>query len=334
MSRRKLILTGAGFTANFGAPLASEMWNWVYSAEALREHEKLLEKMRLNLDFERVYFEVTTGLYSDDQKRAMVKAVMGAFRDVDDIVRRCNPYQHVSTTALDTFLASFAGLRGNRGYIFTLNQDLYLERWYLNDIRPLLPGIPPNAVWRNPSRRETPLEQNDYIRVPDEAAVREYRERFGQHNTFAYLKLHGSTNWLSPSGQSQMVLGAQKRESIDAEPLLRWYMDLFCEVLNERNRLLLIIGYGFGDSHINTVIADAIVNSGLKFVVVNPSTTENLLRTMRVDRQCGEVLERGMASHVPHTLREIFPPRPSVVLQSIASAGWTLLKRDFFDQPE
>lgn len=334
MSRRKLLLTGAGFTANFGAPLASTMWNWVYGAEALRGHEELLEKMRLNLDFERVYFEVTTGHYSADQKRAMAEAVLGAFRDVDNIVRSCEPYHHVNTTVLDTFLASFAGSRGTRGYIFTLNQDLYLERWYLNDERPLLPGIPPNAVWRVPSRRDASLEPDDYIIAPDETAVREYRERFGQHDTFVYVKLHGSTNWLRPGGQPQMVLGAQKRESIDAEPLLQWYMNILCEALNERNRLLLIIGYGFGDSHINTVIADAIVNSGLQFVVVNPSTTETLLKAMRFDHHCGEILERGMTSHVPHTLREIFPPKPPVVLQGVTSAGWALLKRDFFDQPE
>lgn len=334
MSRRKLLLIGAGFTANFGAPLASEMWNWVYGAEVLRGHEELREKMRLNLDFERVYFEVTTGNYSDDQKRAMIEAVMGAFRDMDDIVRSSVPYQRANTTALDAFLASFAGSRGNRGYIFTLNQDLYLERWYLNGVRPLLPGIQPNAVWRGPSRRETPLEQNDYIRVPDEVAVREYRERLSQHDTFVYLKLHGSTNWLRPSEQPQMVLGAQKRESIDAEPLLRWYMDLFREVLNEQNRLLLIIGYGFRDSHINAVIADAIVSTGLKFVVVNPRATQELLQAMRFDHQCGEILERGMASHVPYTLQQIFPPEPRVVLQNVASPGWALLKRDFFDKPD
>ena len=316
MSRRKLLLTGAGFTANFGAPLASHMWNWVYGAEALRGHEELLEKMRLDPDFERVYFEVTTGNYPDPQKHAMAEAVLGTFRDMDDIVRTCTPHRQVNTSALDTFLASFAGVRGNRGCIFTLNQDLYLERWYSNDNRPLLPGIPPNAVWPDLLRREARLEPRDYIKVPDEATVRAHRERLGQHESFAYLKLHGSTNWLRPSGQPQMVLGTQKEESIDAEPLLRWYMDLFSEVLNEQNRVLLIIGYGFGDSHINAVIAGAIANSGLRFVVVNPSTTQELLRTMRDDRKHWEVLERGMASHVPHTLREIFPPDPTVGLQT------------------
>jgi len=165
MSRRKLLLTGAGFTANFGAPLASQMWNWVYGAEALQAHEELLEKMRLDPDFERVYFEVTTGDYSVPQKRSMTEATMDAFRHMDDIVRSCTPYRQVNISALHALLASFAGTRGNRGYIFTLNQDLYLERWYLNDERPLLPGLPPNAVWQDHLRREARLEQRDYIRV-------------------------------------------------------------------------------------------------------------------------------------------------------------------------
>ena len=332
MSRRKLLLTGAGFTANFGTPLAAQMWNWIYGAEALRGHDRLLEKLRLDQDFERVYFEVTTGDYSVEQKNAMAEAVSGAFQDMDEIVRTCTPYHRMNVAALHPFLASFRGTRGNRGYIFTLNQDLYLERWYTHDERPLLPGLPPNAVWRNDLQRQAQLQQDDYITVPDEAAVRDHQARLGQHETFAYLKLHGSTNWLRPGGQPQMVLGAQKRESIAAEALLRWYMEMFCEVLNEPNRLLLIIGYGFGDSHINAVIAGAVANSGLKFVVVSPSP--GLLETMRADRDNGQDLECGLASHVPHTLNEIFPPDQPVVLHGVASAGWTLLKRDFFDQPE
>ena len=42
-----------------------------------------------------------------------------------------------------------------------------------------------------------------------------------------------------------MVVGGGKEERIAKEPLLKWYLDLFREVLTGPECNLLVIGYGF-----------------------------------------------------------------------------------------
>lgn len=66
------------------------------------------------------------------------------------------------------------------------------------------------------------------------------------------------------------MIGHAKTEIIKKEPLLRWYLSLFEEVLREPERNLVVIGYGFGDEHINAVIADAIRECGLRLYVISP----------------------------------------------------------------
>jgi SIR2-like domain len=57
---------------------------------------------------------------------------------------------------------------------------------------------------------------------------------------------------------------------IAGEPLLEWYLSLFKEALEEGDKNLVIVGYGFGDDHINDIIVDAIKDRGLKLFVISP----------------------------------------------------------------
>jgi hypothetical protein len=66
-----------------------------------------------------------------------------------------------------------------------------------------------------------------------------------------------------------MVVGHSKSKVIQKQPLLRWYFSFFEEVLREPNRNLVTIGYGFGDHHVNDVIADAIRDHGLKLHLIS-----------------------------------------------------------------
>ena len=68
-----------------------------------------------------------------------------------------------------------------------------------------------------------------------------------------------------------MVIGRGKEQLIQKEPLLAWYFKIFKEVLFQTNRHLLLIGYGFGDDHINDIIANAIKQYGLKIYIISGS---------------------------------------------------------------
>ena len=86
-SQTHILLTGAGFTHNFGAPLAKEMWNLILNNSSLRTYPRLRETLLQNLDFESVYHSVILGGdFSSLEKRAMHDAVQSAFEFLDETV--------------------------------------------------------------------------------------------------------------------------------------------------------------------------------------------------------------------------------------------------------
>jgi hypothetical protein len=72
-STDRSLLTGAGFTANFGAPLARGVWEKVFRHRQLPEPVRAL--LRESFDFEGVYHEVLNGEYSDEDRAAIKEAV-------------------------------------------------------------------------------------------------------------------------------------------------------------------------------------------------------------------------------------------------------------------
>lgn len=152
----RILLTGAGFTHNFGAPLARGMWSKIFNSVALRNQPRLLDLLRGDFDFEFVYEKIVAGAFSLEEKNSIKAAVFEAFREIDSIicdmnpnVAGTNPYP-VNMDAIRALISEFAGSNGIPGYIFTLNQDLFLERHYGTcNHRPVLPGIKwdRNPLW-------------------------------------------------------------------------------------------------------------------------------------------------------------------------------------------
>lgn len=86
-----------------------------------------------------------------------------------------------------------------------------------------------------------------------------------------YFKLHGSSNWIDSNSQELLVLGGNKASIIDRYPILKWNHNQFKEYLSPSNTRLMVIGYSFGDDHINRMICDAIVGANLGIFVIDPS---------------------------------------------------------------
>jgi hypothetical protein len=55
---RQILLTGAGFTKNFGGFLASEMWAQIFNSRQIRPHKELGKILRHDFDYESVYNRV------------------------------------------------------------------------------------------------------------------------------------------------------------------------------------------------------------------------------------------------------------------------------------
>jgi SIR2-like domain len=153
----------------------------------------------------------------------------------------------------------------NPSFIFTLNQDMFFERFRDPDKNTVFPGVPEHLGRFKEAGEDSAAFQ---LRLPNAEALepRKAELKFAQ---IAYVKLHGSQGWLSHDGSDAMVIGAQKASRIENEPLLKWYFSLFEEVINRPETQLLTIGYGFRDEHINHCIVNA-MDKGLKLYVVSP----------------------------------------------------------------
>jgi hypothetical protein len=73
-----------------------------------------------------------------------------------------------------------------------------------------------------------------------------------------------------------MVIGGGKIEQINEEPLLLEYFNIFKELFKQDELRLFVIGYGFGDEHINSVISDSVINHGLEIYILSPESPKKL----------------------------------------------------------
>lgn len=321
---KPIILTGAGFTKNFGGLVVSGMANSIFSSDYLTPFPELKKILQTIRNYEEFYQEILTGGYSDEEKTAVQNAISEAYDKIDKKVREWDWLNDndVHIHGLINLLRLFAGGANQCGAFFTLNQDPFVERDRLGDVHIELP-----CVSRTPRHRR-PLNPSDIVTLPTS-------EKFAEmlngaihplntaSRTLYYFKLHGSYNWLSSDGSKRMVIGPDKEGQINREPLLKWYKgDIFTKLLNRDGVKLLVIGYSFGDSHINLIIAQAINDKGLKFCVVCPKdrvtfTEENLLSI-----DCGEILAGGMAKYWECDLGSIFPGDQSNTTESSEIKRW------------
>ena len=149
------------------------------------------------------------------------------------------------------------------------------------------------------------MESADLVKVLKDKELEKAKMDFRKSpDCLHYIKLHGSYDWRDEKNQTKMIIGTNKPGQIEKEPLLSWYFQLFKEVLILGNRRLLIIGYGFGDPHINDVIIDAIKRHNLKIYVMSPDDPKNFRRRMDdIDWN----IYRATSGYYQCTLKELFP---------------------------
>ena len=95
-----------------------------------------------------------------------------------------------------------------------------------------------------------------------------------------------------------MVIAGKKKEQIQSIPMLRWYFEKFTEIFSHDELHLLIIGYGFGDPHINEVLAQAIDEHGLVCSLLHPERDRDKV-IQKLSEQCQELAQQDR--HPDHT---------------------------------
>lgn len=259
------LLTGAGFTRNWGGWLASEAFEYLLGAPEIDAYLRdVLWQAKLRGEgFESALSKVQ-GAYASSKSPqngqrldALTRAVIGMFTAMQAAFswQRLDDENH----NLQQFLGYFDS-------IFTLNQDTFLETHYAGDVGwggrwhgsylPYMkfiaePELRGRAMLCNPLMQET------------EFVTRE--------NYQPIYKLHGSYNWFAePNGERLLVIGGNKTGCIKAFPVLERYQEEFPITLSQPDTHLMIIGYSFSDAHINSVIMSA-ASKGTKIFIIDPS---------------------------------------------------------------
>lgn len=299
---KHILLTGAGFTYNFGGYLAKEMWALIFNDPHIQDYPEIKNLMKGEFSYESVYDDILEGNFSDKEKKAITNAIRSAYAKLDQkILLYKNGMHPVSIADVNQFIERFAGHHGKKGFFFTLNQDLFIERYCLpSNYKPITLGAA-----HKPNHSERALEECDYVNLPN--SINAIKDNRLVIIDFPYVKLHGSYHWKSHDGSDKMVIGMDKEKQMEKEPILKYYLDCFKEVLSMADVKLFVIGYSFGDEHINEIIAGGIMNNNLKLYVLNPYNPEifkNNLYSDKISR--GEIIWNGLAGYYSYSLSEVF----------------------------
>ena len=282
-----ILLLGAGFSRNWGGWLASEAFEYLLGCPEIIKNAQLRDLLWKHQEsgagFEGALDDLQTAYLRDPSGTqgeliALQSAITQMFGDMNRAFLDLTDWEFSKQGErhIQTFLTRFDA-------IFTLNQDVFLERHFCSDnaSRRHMPYMPGLKRTRSPE----PLHHNCWARstwIPD-------KEPFTLHaNAQPIFKLHGSSNWASPDGKPVLVMGGGKAQEIGRNPILRWYSQQFDEHLLRPSARLMVIGYGFRDQHINSSIRLA-VETGLRMFVIAPEGAEIALK-LNLTRQRGHII--------------------------------------------
>lgn len=265
-----VLLLGAGFSRNWGGWLASEAFEYLLGCTEVDEGLKEL----LWSHKRRGGFESALAQLQEEQTRSgrgapaerlakLQNAVRRMFADMDKAFSDVQfEFQNDREYSIVLFLTRFDA-------IFTLNQDLLLERHYLNDNVSLLSAKRWNGA-HIPGMRRTAAPASPL----DNPHLGQWEPNPGafvvspRHQP--YFKLHGSSNWVASGLDGLLVLGGNKQSIIDRYPVLKWSHEQFNAFLSKPNTRLMVIGYSFGDDHINAMIRAAVTDHKTDLFVIDP----------------------------------------------------------------
>ncbi|SDO48467.1 SIR2 family protein [Alkalicoccus daliensis] len=193
-------------------------------------------------------------------------------------------------TTSDNYKKFYNSILSHREYkdftpinIFTTNYDLY------NEIAMEQNGIHYANGFRGLINR-TFDPQNYRMRLVDDE--NRYKEKWTTVKRFIKLhKIHGSIDWnydtnLKTIVQSSNSLSKEGNENVMIYPTINKHLETqqspYSELMREftinlqkRDSTLIVIGYGFPDSHINQLISQALNNDDFNLIVFGDKTEQN-----------------------------------------------------------
>lgn len=284
-----IVLTGAGFSKGFGGLVANEIWSYLYNDPALSNNiRKQLIQNPDKYEDSYHYLNSTDVTIYNDMIRTLFKLM-----DENLLSKFKNDLR-----VLDK-LFDFIHKKNKYNFIFSLNQDLLVERYFMSKNRndtPLPKGEPVHGNCKVMASEVelyfpysnyslTKIIRSMYNRCFQDITMYSFdtltKEIKFNRNTaptlggFNYIKLHGSYNWNHKDGTPIAATGVEKGKYIENIEVLKSYLDLFKFVLKRKTKILFI-GYGYLDDHINELIEGSINDYGTELFLVQPETYSKL----------------------------------------------------------
>lgn len=270
------ILTGAGFSKNFGGWVSSELWAFLIGHQEVQNNEKLKELLWKNKNegFENVLYEAKENAANDEEwnknYNILQEAISQAFNEMNESFFL--PTQGQGMYDLENFFKKF-------NVIFTTNQDILIETKFLN-LRPNTPGMSGNPNLFSGYICKTIFYPTGDFNIPSTGSI--------------YIKLHGSSNWRTTQNNKElMIVGGKKEEQIQSNPVIKSYFDFFENKLYTSNSRLMILGHSLLDPHINQIICRAIKEHNLRFYIWNSSNLDKLMENFKKCTGDDEIFKKG-----------------------------------------
>jgi len=272
-----ILLLGAGFSRNWGGWLADEAFEYLLGCPQLDDGLRtLLWRYKGQGGFECALSELQTETAKHftvallDHHTRLERAILQMFADMNKAFSTINfEFQNSIECLVRSYLVRFDA-------IFTLNQDVLIEQHYLNQNVALSQYRQWNG-WQIPGMLQLPREDMR-PHVSKWSPVEEAKFAV-EKKLQPYFKLHGSSNWFvdeGSSGRPLLIMGGNKPDAIDRHPILRWSHARFKEYLSKPGTRLMVIGYSFGDEHINNAMGEAAEHETLRLFIIDPSGVDVL----------------------------------------------------------
>lgn len=295
------LLIGAGFSRNWNGWLAAEVMEHLLGSPEVRGDDflrRLLMAHEPSGGFEGAVEEIQSLAGRDPAGHgghlAALQRSVGRMFDDMNAGYFARPFEFQNhEPQVGTFLSRFDA-------IFTLNQDVLLEHFYVDQFDVSLSrGRRWNGVQIPGMRRIRPAEpihdaswaRSTWVPLPDG----EYRI---DERCQPLIKIHGSSNWRDAEGGPLVVIGGEKASQIGLHGVLERNAAEFEGRLLAGGTRLMVIGYGFRDRHINDVIIRGVRDRGLRFFIVDPDGA-GLARKLNPTSQPQKI-------YVKNELEEIF----------------------------
>jgi len=288
------VLTGAGFSTNVGTPLSSQVSDQAFTILHANGNSDAANRIRESGNFELACLGLQRG---HPQLRAIKEAIVRIFRDIDEqqkLLLPNNGRPHLQGVV--SHMMRLLTLVEPGGTVFTTNYDLLVERYLaysdVTNFRLIRPHYIDDGSWF--VRGSTSISR---LEVPCKVVLDQQTT-----SARAYIKLHGSLDWCD-SGQTP-VIGVIKKEDIDDNSVLSRYWDLFRKKVTEPGARLLVIGYGFQDEHINSVLVEGATQGDLKLYIWDTLPMPTMLpRLAAVEPKLAE----SVVGYCSQSIRDRFP---------------------------